>query len=239
MIEMARRYLRQKRNNPGVVIALAALALLGAIQLGASGGRAGFEVGTLAVIILAAACVSRDAGSGGLQMILCRPIRRSSYLLGRYSGILAAYGVFLAATVGLALLFARGLPLLGAPAQPLDPGSVARGAAASFLTAVGMAASIVMLSTFLPGYGDVLGYILLTPLLALPGVVAQLLNAPAVEKVGSILRENLLPSPDWGAVLAGSDPLGEPTGRWVFATVGYIVLAIVLFSRREFAYGQD
>jgi ABC-type transport system involved in multi-copper enzyme maturation permease subunit len=239
MMEMVRRFLRQKFNNLGVVIALSALALLSAFQLAVSGGAGGFEVGPLGVLILAAACVSRDAGSGALQMILCRPIRRSAYLVGRYLGILAAYGVFLVASIGLALLFSRALPLMGAPPQSLMPGALARGAAAGLLTAAGMAAPIVLLSTFLPGYGDVLGYVLLTPLSSVPSIAAQILKAPALERAGALLRENLLPSPDWSAVLAGRNPLGEPTGRWLFALVAYILLAIVLFSRREFAYGQD
>jgi ABC-type transport system involved in multi-copper enzyme maturation permease subunit len=239
MIEMVRRFLRQKFNNLGVVIALTALALLAAFQVALTGGGGGFEVGTLSVLILAAACVSRDAGSGALQMILCRPIRRSDYLLGRYVGILAAYGLFLLATLGLALLISRALPLLGTSPQPLTLGSLARGAAGSMLGAVGVAAPILLLSTVLPGYGDVLGYILLTPLLSLPSLAAQILKAPALERVGALLRQNLLPSLDWNAVLSGRNPLGEPTGRWLLAVVAEILLAIVLFSRREFAYGQD
>ena len=239
MNEMIRRFLRQKFNNLGVVIALSALALLAGFQLAVSGGEGGLEVGTIGVLVLAAACVSKDASSGALQMILCRPIRRSDYLLGRFLGVLAAYAVFLIAAVGLALVFSRLLPLLGAPAQTLAPAAVARGLAASMLSAIGAAAPILLLSTFLPGYGDVLGYILLTPLLAVPGVAAQILKAPAIEKAGALLRRNLLPSPDWSAVLSGQNPLGEATGRWVFAVTAEILLAIVLFNRREFAYGQD
>jgi ABC-type transport system involved in multi-copper enzyme maturation permease subunit len=239
MSEMVRRFLRQRFNNLGVVIALSALALLAAFQLALSGGGGGLEVGTLGVFILGAACVSKDSSSGALQMILCRPIRRSDYLLGRFAGILAAYAVFLLAALGLALLFSRALPLLGAPPQPLALPSLARSAAGSMLTAIGIAAPILLLSTFLPGYGDVLGYILLTPLLSLPSLAAQILKAPALEKAGALLRQNLLPSPDWNAVLAGRNPLGEPTGRWLLAVVAEILLAVVLFSRREFAYGQD
>jgi ABC-type transport system involved in multi-copper enzyme maturation permease subunit len=237
--EMVRRFLRQKFTNVGVVIALSALALLAAFQLALSRGQGGFEVGYLAVLVLAAACVSRDAGSGALQMILCRPIRRSSYVLGRYVGILVGYGVFLVAASGIALLFSRALPMMsGLPLQPLL-GEMARGAAGAFLSAAGMAAPILLLSVFLPGYGDVLGYILLTPLLTLPGLAAQIFNVPAFEKAGKLLRENLLPSPDWSSVFAGTHSLAEPVGRWLFALVAYVVLAIALFSRREFAYGQD
>jgi ABC-type transport system involved in multi-copper enzyme maturation permease subunit len=240
MIEMIRRFLRQKFSNVGAVIALVAMAVLAGSQLAASGGQAGLEVGSLAVIVLAAACVSKDASGGALQMILCRPIRRSDYLLGRFCGILAAYGLFLLGAVGLALLFSRGIgPMLGAAAPPLALGVLARQLTGSLLGAIGMAAPILLLSTFLPGYGDVLGYILLTPLLAVPSFLAQILKAPDLEKIGDALRKNLLPSVEWSSVLSGGNPLGEATGRWVLAVVVYLVLALWSFSRREFAYGQD
>lgn len=239
MSEMVRRYLRQKTHNLGVLIALGSLALLAGVQLAASGGNAGLEVGTLGVFILAAGCVSKDASSGALQMILSRPIHRTSYLMGRFLGVLAGYGAFVLVSVGLALVASRVLPLVGAAPPPLSVAALTRGAAEAMLDAAGMAAPILMLSTILPGYGDVLGYVLLTPLLALPGVVAQVLDAPALGKAGALVRDNLLPSLDWSAVLAGQDPLGEPTGRWVLALVAYLALGMVFFCRREFAYGQD
>jgi hypothetical protein len=102
-----------------------------------------------------------------------------------------------------------------------------------------MAAPILLLSTFLPGYGDVLGYVLLGGLLALPSAAARILETPALEKVGTFLRQNLMPDVDWGEVLSGRHLLAEPTGRWLLAVVGYLALADFVFSRREFAYGRD
>ncbi len=240
MIEIAHRFLRQKFRSAGVVVALSAAALIAAFQLAGSGGRSGFEIGYVAILVLAAACVSRDASGGALQMILCRPIRRSDYLLGRYFGILASYAAFLLAAAALAALFSRAvLPVLGAGPQPLSLGSLGRELAGAFLSGTGMAATILLLSTFLPGYGDVLGFVLLTPLFALPEILGQILAAPWLLEAGDALRRNLLPSLDWRAVLEGRDPLGEATGRWVLAVVAYLVLAMTIFSRRQFAYGRD
>ncbi|HTR04032.1 MAG TPA: hypothetical protein VMN82_12605 [Thermoanaerobaculia bacterium] len=240
MREMVRRFLRQRFSSVGVVVALAALAFVAVPQLASSGGAAGFEVGTLALLILAAGCVSRDATGGALQMILCRPISRSEYLLGRYGGILLAFAVFLVALAGLTLLFARAiLPMLGAPARAIPLDSLGPSMLATFLGAVASAATILLLSTFLPGYGDVLGFILLTPLAALPDIAAQALHMPVLAKVGKGLRDNVLPSLDWNAVLAGRHPFGEATGRWVLAVAVYLAAALFVFSRREFAYGQD
>jgi ABC-type transport system involved in multi-copper enzyme maturation permease subunit len=239
VIEMVRRFLRQKFHSVGVLVALSALALLSAGPLAMSGGESGFESGTLALLILAAACVSKDESSGALQMILCRPIRRTDYLMGRFVGVLAGYGAFLLACAGLALLVSRVLPLIGAAPVPVSLPTLARGAAMAMLSAMAMAAPILFLSTFLPGYGDVLGYILLGGLLALPSAAARLFQAPAVEKVGTFVRQNLIPDVDWGEVFSGRHFLSEPTGRWLFALVGYLVLADLVFSRREFAYGRD
>jgi hypothetical protein len=239
-MEMVHRFLRQRFSSVGVVIALGAMALLSGTQIAGSGGRAGLEMGTLAVLILAAGCVSKDAAGGALQMILCRPIRRSDYLLGRYLGILAGYGAYLVGAVAFAVFFARVVaPRLNAAAPPLAFESLGRLIVASLLGAVSTAAVVLLLSTFLPGYGDVLGFILLTPLLALPDIAAQILRAPWLEKAGKLVRDNVLPTLDWSAVLGGEKALGEPTGRWVLAVVVYLVAALAIFSRREFAYGQD
>src|SRR5262249_53725047 len=158
--------------------------------------------------------------------ILSRPIRRSEYLLGRFLGVLAGYGAFLLACIGLALFFSRVFPLLtgGTPVSPSLSGLL-RGAAGSLLGAMAIAAPILLLSTFLPGYGDVLGYILLGGLLALPAAAARVFQAPVLEKIGTFLRQNLMPDVEWGEVLSGRHLLSEPTGRWLLAVVGYLALA--------------
>ena len=187
MTEMVRRFLRQRFSNAGIVIALCALALLGASQVVGSGGRAGFDVGTLALLILAAGCVARDASGGALQMILCRPIRRSEYLMGRYVGILAAYAAFLVAAAGLGIVLARGvLPMIGSTAPAMAWDSLGIQVLAAFLSGLATAAAILLLSTFLPGYGDVLGFILLTPLLALPELAGRVLRAPGAAEAGRV-----------------------------------------------------
>ena len=237
---MAHRFLRQKFSSVGIVVALSAMALLAASQAAGSGGRSGLETAILPMLVLAAGCVSKDASGGALQMILCRPIRRSEYLFGRYLGILAGYAAFLAAACALAVLFSRALlPSLGALPPPLSFPALGRQLLGTLLGGTATAATILLLSTFLPGYGDVLGFVLLTPLFALPGLAGQILNAPWLRNAGQTLQKNLLPSLDWAAVLGGQNPVGEPTGRWVFAVVLYLVFALAIFSRRQFAYGQD
>jgi ABC-type transport system involved in multi-copper enzyme maturation permease subunit len=237
VIEMIRRFLRQKLGSPPILIAMAAFALLSMIPLVASKGNADTGAGVIVLFVLAAGSISRDASSGALQMILARPIRRSEYLLGRFLGIAAAFAVFLLATFVLAMLIPRVLPFLSS--ADVDAVATARALGGSFLSGLLIAATLVFFSTFLPGYADVLAFFLLNLLLSVPVAVAGWLKAPGLARLGKALNENLSPTVPWDAVLRGDNVLREATGRYVLALVAYMAAALVLFSRREFAYGQD
>ena len=237
MIEMVRRFLRQKLGSPLILIVMAAFALLSMIPLVASKGRADTGAGLIVLFVLAAGSVSRDASSGALQMILARPIRRSEYLFGRFLGIAAAFGLFLLVTFVLAILMPRILPFLAS--TDVDAGATARALAGSFLQGMLVAAMLVFFSTFLPGYADVLAFFLFGLSLSVPEVLAGWLKAPRLTRFGTVLHENLSPTVPWDEVLRGDNVLREATGRYALALVAFLVAALVLFSRREFAYGQD
>ena len=86
MIEMVRRSLRQKFGSPAMAVALGVIAILTAFQAAASDPERALGTGFVAIVLIAAGSVSKDASGGALQMILTRPIRRTTYLFGRYSG---------------------------------------------------------------------------------------------------------------------------------------------------------
>jgi ABC-type transport system involved in multi-copper enzyme maturation permease subunit len=241
MIEMVRRFLRQRFASPAMAIALAVIALLTAVQAALSDPERALGSGFLAIVLIGAGSVSKDASGGALQMILARPIRRSSYLFGRYLGILAAYAVFLLVAGGLTVLFSSTLPgLFGATARPVfSAPALGRGAAAALLDALLFAAILLFFSTFLRGYADVLAYILLSILLQLLAGLGSALREPWLGDAGEAIRKNVLPKVDWNEVLRGQNVLGEPTGRYVLAVTVFLLLAAVVFSRREFAYGHD
>ncbi len=90
MIEMARRLLRQKLGSPAMGIALGVLALLTAIQAALSDPERALGAGIFALALIGAGSVSRDASSGALQMILARPIRRTSWRLPALASWLAS-----------------------------------------------------------------------------------------------------------------------------------------------------
>ncbi|MGH9366445.1 MAG: ABC transporter permease [Thermoanaerobaculia bacterium] len=240
MIEMVRRFLRQRFGSPAMAIALAVLALLTAVQAAMSDPERALGAGFLALALITAGSVSRDASGGALQMILARPIRRTSYLFGRYLGILTAYAVFLAGACGLTVLFAQTLPkLLRATSDGFSFVSLGRGAATAMANALLFAAILLFFSTLLSGYADVLAYLLLSIGLGLLPGLGDSLGKPWLRQAGEAIRKNVLPEVEWGEVFRGQNILSEPTGRYVLAVTAFLVLAAVRFSRREFAYGND
>jgi len=237
--EMVRRFLRQKFGSLTSVLALSLLALLACLPLNAGQGFGSLE--TLAVVVLAAGSVSRDAASGALQMILSRPIRRSDYLAGRYLGILTALALFLVGSIAIAgaLDFVISLlKVVGGP-RAFSFGSAGLAAGQSFLAGALLACALLFFSTFLRGWGDVLAVTLAVILFGSMESLGRALNMPLVSTAGRIARENLAPSVPWELVFRGQNVLGEATGRYVLALVLFGTLAVVVFSRREFAYGQD
>jgi len=240
VIEMVQRFLRQRFGSVPMGIALAVLALLSGVMAAFSEPEQALGTGFLAILLIAAGSVSRDVSGGTIQMILARPIRRISYLFGRYLGILATYGIFLVVTAGLALLFSSVLPrVLGAVSHPVAVDSLARGVATAMANALLFAAILLFFSTFLPGYADVLAYFLLAVFLRVAVGLGAALHRPALTKAGEAIRENVLPDVPWDRIVRGQEVLGEAAGRWLLAVVGFLVLAAVIFSRREFSYGQD
>jgi len=239
MTEMVRRFLRQKFGSVGILITLSALALLTVLTLAA--GQRGLGPGILALFLLAAGSVSRDAGSGALQMILARPIHRSAYLFGRYLGILLSYAAFILAAVLLTLLLAELFsPMVGPGRGPrVTWDSLALAAGASWMEGALIAAILLFFSTFLPGVADVLAYFLLLLLLHVPEGIGEMLNKPRVSSAVRVVRENVLGSVPWDEVLRGEGVLRAATGRYVLALTVFLTLAAVLFARREFSYGQD
>jgi ABC-type transport system involved in multi-copper enzyme maturation permease subunit len=232
VIEMARRFIRQKFGSPGLVVALAVLALIETFGLSQRGGANGLAIASFAIFILGAGSVSRDVSSGALQMILSRPIRRTQYLFGRYVGILAAFALFLVFTSLLAFVVVN-LAAPGAAAE-VSASRLAGLTGEALLSGAFPAAILLFFSTFLPGIADLLGLLILYMVLHLPGSAGSVLW-----KVAEVARENMLPDVSWKEALRGQGVALAATGRWVFALTVYLALAAVVFSRRELPYGND
>ena len=230
MIEMIRRFLRQKLRAAGTIVLLALLAAMTGLSIVASGGTAGPGGGSyLALIILAAASISRDASSGALQMILARPIRRTDYLFGRYLGIVVAFAAFTVLSVALGLL----VKTLWGPRGAIPPMGIVGGVGFAILWAAQMAAPLVFFSTFLPGYGDVIALLLLQIFISMRTNVAWMV------RMSETLGRELLPTVAWQGVFRGEPAALSAAGRAILAATLFLAAAVIIFSRREFAYGRD
>lgn len=234
MTEMIRRFLAQKLGGMGTCIAFVLLAVLSAFLL--QSGRPGTTI--LAVILLSAGIVSRDARSGALQMILARPILRVEYLLGRYFGVLTGLAAFLLLSFGLAVGLDRVNALAGWDASFFSWKDALKTSAAEFPGGALDAAILLFLSTFLRGIGDVLAYVLSFVVLSVAPQIGMSLGNPGIARVFRGAMDNLAPAPAWGQILRGG-VLQPAFGRYALALTGYILLAALVFNRREFSYGTD
>lgn len=241
MIEMARRLVVQKFGSTPVVGLLSVLAALIAFTAASDGARGrAFQTASLAVIVLGAGAVSRDISTGAVQMILARPLSRTEYLLGRWLGVLWALGFFLAVAGGLVVLLSLLVyPAFHVDAEPLSFAALLRGGAGALLDGMLFSATLLCLSTFLPGYGDLIVYFLaVVGFGAVQGIAASI-QKPAVAEAARLVRDNLMPDPDWNALLSGQSSSVEPAARWLLALAVLLLTAALVFRRREFAYGHD
>jgi ABC-type transport system involved in multi-copper enzyme maturation permease subunit len=231
MTAMIERFLRQKFESPLVVATLAVLALLVATPPALSAGPARL----VALLLIASGAVSRDVSSGALQIILARPISRTEYLGGRLLGVMAAYAIFLGAATFFALL----LSLRLGGTQALLSAALPLALLGALLDGLQLAVFLLLLSTFLPSFADAIGYLFLWIAFSAAAGFGTALGREPLAKTARVVQENLLPEVRWDAVLAGRSLPAEALGRWALAVTLCFVLAAVVLSRREFAYGQD
>ena len=232
MIEMIRRFLRQKSRSAGTLVVVGVLAVASAFTLASTGGQAGAGggAGFLVLLVLAAACVAKDASGGALQMILARPIRRTDYLFGRYFGIVVGFAAFLLACSLLGVVAKAAWDVAG---PPLSPRAMLAGLGSGTLWAAQSAAVFLFFSTFLPGYGDAAAF------LGLQFLLSVQTSAPWYQKLTETVRREVIPAVPWEKAFGGDLAALAAAGRGVLATVVFLAAASLIFARREFAYGQD
>ncbi len=233
MIEMVRRYLRQKFGSAGVIVALAMLAILEILHLASGGppiGASTRELGDLRA----------RRGLGFARRVERRPADDPVPPDPPYANISSDATSASSPHTRLPRLH-RLLALLachrrsgGGGIRLSIPRLVALAAVGAFFTGALQAAILLFFSTFLPGIADLLGLLMLYLVLNLPPWKAEWLREAA--RLG---RENLTPIIPWNEVLRGNAVLGAATGRWVFALCLYLTLAVLIFCRRELPYGQD
>lgn len=231
MIEVLRRTMRERW--PLLLIGLPLLFLsVVPVALGAPPETA-FGAGALMMVIFAAGIVARDIRSGTVQMILARPLRRSGYLFGRYFGVVFLEAIFLAGAA------AAGWAVGQISHHPVPMGVELLAALGRLLQASLYGALLLLFSTFLPGYGDVLGYVLLWILFGIGGQIAAALERDAVRRVIGTVKNQVLPEPPWEGILRSGRWLHPAAGAWALAVAGALAVATLVFSAREFSYAHE
>ena len=142
----------RRARSPIRLVTVATIVLMPVAQQVAA---AEAELPSLATPCLVAAFVgsgllSLDRDRGILGLILARPITRSSYVLGRWSGVVALSAICL--TVQLALSLVAAVSLSGEPLP--NPGDVGTWLFLSLVSVSATSALLCLLATMLDGIGD-------------------------------------------------------------------------------------
>ena len=183
-------------------------------------------VGLLSII---AGCtpIGPEFSSGTLQLILVKPVRRSTYLLSRVAGVIlvtwavAAIG-FLAELAGRSLL-----------SEPVAVRSLATMLLNTSINAVLTVSLLTFFGSFTRAYFNVALYIVLQVGLGMTiGLVTMGRRWPAIGEMLSRVMNNLFP-----------DAPPSLDTKWLLLVLSNaavaLVLACLVFRRREVPYGAD
>lgn len=192
----------------------------------------------LLAIITGSALIGPEFSTGSLQLIVSKPIRRSTYLLSRVTGVFLS--VAIAATVGLGA--EAGGRLLRGGALPWSRlAEVAAGALAASLLVIAM---LTLLGSVTRAYYNIAIYLACEAML---GATQAILGTSRIRGVGFGAYLERHPEIERGLmtiddVLFASVP-AEVTTRWLVRIAVTVAIALTIaclaFERREVPYGAD
>ena len=232
----------QRALSPARVLLVAtimvfpALGLSFAPQLGLNLLQSGGTLG----LVLGAGLIGQDVSSGVLQLLFARPVSRASYVFSRWLGVgaLAAGAVVIQVALGAVVMALRGAP------API--GAVAGLALEQVLAAFGVAGVLALFSSFLPGIGDLMAWLVMT----VAGGLLQMIGG-VLQTIGGVARSAAVmrASEEWERFLSPTLKLQETFGggriSW-FHLTSYLstvtlclALAILILNRRELSYATE
>ena len=236
--------LRRHFAHLGYISALLVLIVI-VVMMTALGAPTQGPYELIALFALIAGCqlIGPEFSSGTLQLILSKPVGRSSYLIGR------VVGVVLSIWVAVAVIFSSdviGRLIVG---TPIVWRTAAAAALVSALKVLLVCAFLALFGSFSRSYVNVGIYLGAQILLAmLFGVLSMLKSAVSGEMaaVGAFLRAHPGVVEGMGAINRNlfPDAPSNPFDRnWILLMVSNAVVAVLLacvvFSRREVPYGAD
>lgn len=236
--------LRRHLGHLGYIAALLILIIIVAMMaaMGAP-GQGGYQLVGLFALIAGCQLIGPEFSSGTLQLILSKPIGRSSYLIGR------VVGVVLSIWVAIVVIFTSDIIGHLIAGTPIVWSASASAALVSALKVLLVCALLALFGSFSRSYVNIGIYLggqivlsMTSGLLGMMrgavsgemGVIGAFLRAhPGVLEGLHAVESNLFPD-------APSTPFDR---NWILmmvcnATVA-VLLACVIFSRREVPYGAD
>lgn len=225
---------RQRLTSPIRVALLGAITgfpLLGIVFMrGAGLSVLGDSQG--AVLVLGAGMIGQDVSNGVLQLLFARPVRRPDYVVSRWLGVaIAASAVaLLQLAAAVALMAARGAT---PPAQ-----EVLLFGAARVLQSFGLAAVLALLSSLIPGFGDLALYLLSSMVFGVVQMVGRFKGWGWVDRLGAELLASLQPSIDVARLIEASPLPWYPIVAYASTVTLCLALAIVAVNRRELSYAS-
>jgi ABC-type transport system involved in multi-copper enzyme maturation permease subunit len=236
--------LRRHFAHLGYIAALLVLIII-VVTMSAIGApaQAPYEMISLFTLIAGCQLIGPEFSKGTLQLILSKPVGRSTYLVSR------AIGVVLAIWVAIVVLFASdviGRLIIGTPITW-------RTALATMLVAALKALLVCALLAFFGSFSRsyvnvgiyIAGQILLSMIF---GLLSMMKNAVSGQmgKIGAILRAHPGVLEALGSIRRNvfpDDPAIPFDRNWILMMLcnasAALLLACVIFSRREVPYGAD
>jgi len=238
--EALRRHFAHLGYVAALLILIVIVTLLAAI--GAQ-SRAPYELIGLFTLIAGCQLIGPEFSSGTLQLILSKPIGRSTYLLSRVIGVVLAIWVAVIVMFGSDVV---GHLIAGTPITWRNAAAAALVAALKVLLVCSLMAFFGSFSRSYVNVGIYLGtQILLSMLLGLLGMMRSAVSGemaaigaflrahPGVQEALVAIDKNLFPD----------EPFLPFDRNWILMMVCNasvaLLLACIIFSRREVPYGAD
>jgi ABC-type transport system involved in multi-copper enzyme maturation permease subunit len=235
--------LRRHFNHLGYVSALLILIIIVALTAAIGAPQAPYEMVSLFAMIAGCQLIGPEFSSGTLQLILSKPIGRSSYLLARVVGVVLAIWVATVVVFGSDVV---GRLIAG---TPIAWRSACAALLVSALKVLFVCSLLAFLGSFSRSYVNIGIYIaaqILLPMIT--GLLGIMRNAGSGEMavIGAFLRRH----PSILEAMAKINYNLFPDAPVIPFDRGWIVmmlcnssvallLACVIFSRREVPYGAD
>ena len=226
--------LRQRLLQPArvlVLIALFGFPLLFTL-MARSAGIELLNAGAGFAMVLGAGLLGSDVSAGVLQLLFVRPVTRTEYVFSRWGA------VALGAVTLTVMQVAAGALILQATGYPAPLGVVARHALEQSVVAVTVVSGMTMLSSQLPGIGDLdallCGQVGSMVLMAVGGFTRQAL----LERTGRELNGVFSPQFSWAIAFGGASPSWFHLASILSTIALSLAVAVVVMNRRELSYAN-